>query len=270
MKDSFNGKKAIFIGNSFIFYGGCVLNGNQREDDRGLFYALCRERALGLSVTDATWGGRILANFTPAGDEEGRSTAGIDLLGEYDLSSYEYVFISEAGRNNKNFISDLENIKIRFTHPNVKFFYLIHNYTMSCNHNNITDACPTLRADGVTIIPWGALVYDIWRGERVLDGAVCEYNKNSFIVNQSSSDGYHPNPLSGYIAAQMCLCAITGESAVGTDTSFCSTVMDLEAYAARHYTYESATTNYIDILQSKSDMLAIQACIDEYLSSWNS
>jgi hypothetical protein len=46
--------------------------------------------------------------------------------------------------------------------------------------------------------------------------------------------------------------------------------MDLEAYAARHYTYEGATTNYIDILQSKSDMLALQACVDEYLALWNS
>lgn len=273
MNNSTSTKKAIFIGNSFIYYGGCVTSGERggdRCDDRGLFYTLASRSGVDISVTDATYGGRILANFTPAGDEEGRSTAGVDLLGNFDLSSYEYVFISEAGRNNKNFLFDLENVKVRFTNPSVKFFYLIHNYTMSCKHNNITDACPSLIADGVTIIPWGALAFDLWSGARAIEGATCSYNKNSFVVNQSSSDGYHPNPLSGYIAAQMCFSAMNGTSAEGTDVSFCEEVIDFAAYTDRHYGYEGSVTNFSEIFHSKIDISAIQTLIDEYLTIWNS
>ena len=133
-------RKAIFIGNSFIYYGGCVKCGGEfkndaaspecaekRKDDRGLFYRLCKQNGLDVSVTDATHGGRILAHFTPNGDGEQYPTAGIDLLGSFDLSSYTDVFISEAGRNNAYFLQDMKKVMERFTNPDVTFYYLIHN-----------------------------------------------------------------------------------------------------------------------------------------------
>ena len=74
-------RKAIFVGNSFIYYGGCVYTGKtwridetqridyeRRQDDRAYFYQICKQYGVNMSVTDATHGGRILAEFTEAGD----------------------------------------------------------------------------------------------------------------------------------------------------------------------------------------------------------
>ena len=84
-------RKAIFIGNSFIYYGGCVYSGKtlkidetnsidyvKRQDDRAYFFQICKQYGIEINVTDATHGGRILADFTPAGDGAEYSTAGID------------------------------------------------------------------------------------------------------------------------------------------------------------------------------------------------
>ena len=109
-------RKAIFIGNSFIYYGGCVYTGKtwkideqtsidytKRSDDRAYFYQICKQYGVDISVTDATHGGRVLADFTPAGDGAKYPTAGIDLLGGYDLESYTDVFISEAWKRSKSY-----------------------------------------------------------------------------------------------------------------------------------------------------------------------
>lgn len=274
-------RKAIFIGNSFIYYGGCVKCGGEfkndaaspefaekRKDDRGLFYRLCKQNGLDVSVTDATHGGRILAHFTPNGDGEQYPTAGIDLLGSFDLSSYTDVFISEAGRNNADFLQDMKKVMERFTNPDVTFYYLIHNYTIEHRHNNILSALPLLRMNGVRIIPWGCLVYDIIVGDAEINDAECRYNKNSFIVKQNAGDGYHPNPLSGYITAQMCYSAMTGKSAVGTDTSFCADTVDFEAFTDAHYGFENSVTNYPEIISS-ADMEQIQAHCDKYIERFN-
>ena len=274
-------KKAIFIGNSFIYYGGCVYTGKtwkidesesinyeKRQDDRAYFYQICKQYGIDISVTDATHGGRVLANFTPEGDGEEYSTAGIDLLAGYDLSSYTDVFISEAGRNNPNFVRDIEAVMSRFTNPEAKFYYLIHNYTASQKHNEIYDALPYLRKKGVKIIPWGDLVYDIWIGDTEIIDAECNYNKNSFIVKQSARDGFHENPLCGYITAQMCFTAMTGITAENTDHSFCSKVIDFDKYISDHYGFENSTTNFPEILAS-GDMAQIKRCCDEYLEKFN-
>lgn len=274
-------KKAIFIGNSFIYYGGCVYTGKtwkidesesinyeKRQDDRAYFYQICKQYGIDISVTDATHGGRVLANFTPAGDGEEYSTVGIDLLAGYDLSSYTDVFISEAGRNNPNFIRDIEAVMSRFTNPETKFYYLIHNYTASQKHNEIYDALPYLREKGVKIIPWGNLVYDIWVGDAEIPDAECKYNKNSFIVNQSARDGFHENLLCGYITAQMCFTAMMGISAESTDTSFSGEVIDFDEYISAHYGFEGSTTNFPEILRSR-DMAVIKKYCDEYLRKFN-
>ena len=273
-------RKAIFVGNSFIYYGGCVYTGKtwrmdetesidyaRRQDDRAYFYQICKQYGVDMSVTDATHGGRILAEFTEAGDGKDYPTAGIDLLGGYDLSSYTDVFISEAGRNNKNFIRDIEAVMSRFS-PDANFYYLIHNYTVSQRHNEIYSALPYLRSKGVKIIPWGQLVYDIWVGDAEIVDAECKYNKNSFIVKQSERDGFHENPLCGYICAQMCFTAMTGESAVGTDLSFCSEVINFDKYISDHYGFEGSTTNFPEILASR-DMEQIKKYCDEYIKQFN-
>lgn len=273
-------RKAIFVGNSFIYYGGCVYTGKtwkideknaidyaRRQDDRAYLYQICKQHGVDISVTDATHGGRILADFTEAGDGKDYPTAGIDLLGGYELSSYTDVFISEAGRNNKDFIRDIETVMGRFA-PDANFYYLIHNYTVSQKHNEIYSALPYLRGKGVKIIPWGELIYDLWIGDAEIEKAECIYNKNSFIVKQSERDGFHENPLCGYITAQMCFSAMSGKSAVGTDLSFCAKVIDFEKYISDHYGFEGSTTNFPEILAS-ADMLQIQKHCDKYLEKFN-
>lgn len=273
-------RKAIFVGNSFIYYGGCVYTGKtwkidetqkidyeRRQNDRAYFYQICKQYGVDMSVTDATHGGRILAEFTEAGDGKDYPTAGIDLLGGYDLSSYTDVFISEAGRNNKNFIHDFEAVMNRFS-SDANFYYLIHNYTVSQKHDEIYSALPYLRSKGVKIIPWGELVYDIWVGDAEIVDAECKYNKNSFIVNQSERDGFHENPLCGYICAQMCFSAMTGKSALTTDTAFCGEVINFDKYISDHYGFEGSRTNFPEILASR-DMGQIKKYCDEYLKKFN-
>lgn len=274
-------KKAIFIGNSFIYYGGCVYTGKtwrldeqkfidyeKRRDDRAYFYQICKQYGIDISVTDATHGGRVLADFTPAGDGAEYPTAGIDLLAGYDLDSYTDVFISEAGRNNPDFVRDIEAVMNRFNNPETKFYYLIHNYTASQKHYEIYNALPYLREKGVRIIPWGDLVYDLWVGDAEILNAECKYNKNSFIVKQSERDGFHENPLCGFITAQMCFTAMTGISAKDTDPSFCAEVIDFEKYISDHYGFEGSTTNFPEILASR-DMIRIKSLCDEYLKIFN-
>ena len=274
-------RKAIFVGNSFIYYGGCVYTGKtwridetsaidyaRRQDDRAYFYQICKQYGVDMSVTDATHGGRILAEFTEAGDGKDYPTAGIDLLGGYDLSSYTDVFISEAGYDTPTFLDDIKAVMSRFTNPDVKFYYLIHNYTAFAKHMNLYNAFPTLCEMGVKIIPWGELVLDLWVGDAEIVDAECKYNKNSFIVNQSKIDGYHENPLSGYITAQMSFTAMTGISAEKTDLSFCSEVLDFEQYVAAHYGFEGSTTNFPEILASR-DMVQIKKYCDSYLNKYN-
>ena len=101
--------------------------------------------------------------------------------------------------------------------------------------------------------------------------AVEEYNKNSFIVALSETDGHHPNVLTGYITALMTYCAVTGESAVGQEYAFCgdtkiSPDFDFKAYEKTYYVYDNATTNFPEIFASESDMKGIQQLADEYLA----
>jgi hypothetical protein len=105
-------------------------------------------------------------------------------------------------------------------------------------------------------------------GEAEIVDAECKYNKNSFIVKQSARDGFHENPLCGYITAQMCFTAMTGISADDTDLSFCSEVIDFDKYISDHYGFEESTTNFPEILKSR-DMEQIKKYCNEYLKKFN-
>lgn len=68
----------------------------------------------------------------------------------------------------------------------------------------------------------------------------------------------------------MAYCAITGESAVGQEYSFCSDAsihneFDFDYNIKTYYTYDNATTNFPKIFDSKSDMKGLQQLADEYL-----
>ena len=68
-----DGKKVLFVGCSFTFYGGTVApygGGNyqdvsvaERDNDLGLFYQLCKANGAEVDVTDWTFGGHNLSQI---------------------------------------------------------------------------------------------------------------------------------------------------------------------------------------------------------------
>ena len=69
-KISLDGKRVIFIGNSYVYHGRTVMNVSssvmtqaERECDRGIFYQLCKANGMDVNVTNWTFGGHGLADF---------------------------------------------------------------------------------------------------------------------------------------------------------------------------------------------------------------
>ena len=74
---SLSGKKCIVIGNSMLYYGGFVQNGDQGNDDPGLLKKLLTEHQGGVYVVDCTHGGHYLGDYTLNGcTRKGKSCTG--------------------------------------------------------------------------------------------------------------------------------------------------------------------------------------------------
>ena len=267
VKHMLDGKKIIFIGDSFIYYGQVVLDGSSsRYNDKGYFHQLCKSVGAEVSVTNWTYGGKgisyIYENYMD------------NLTDRY----YDYVVFS-GGRNSlskaQDYFETLEAYIDMFTevNPDVKFLYLVSSgaHNISVNESfpvEILNNLKEFEKMGITIVDWGKLVSDIIRQNVAVPNAEKTYVKNTFIVHRSSIDGYHPNQLTGYITALMTYCAITGESAVGksydfwNDTSLSSKFHSV-SYISKYYT--NGTTNYPQIFNSPTDMQGLQTLIDQYL-----
>lgn len=267
VKHMLDGKKIIFIGDSFVYYGNVVLDGSPSSyNDRGYFYQLCKSVGAEVSVTNWTYGGKgisyIYENYMDT------------LTDRY----YDYVVFS-GGRNStstaQSYFTTLQAYKDMFTaaNPDVKFLYLVSSgaHNVSVNESfpvEILNNLKEFEKMGITIVDWGKLVSDIIRQNVAVPNAEKNYTKNTFIVHRSSVDGYHPNQLTGYITALMTYCAITGESAVGKSYDFwndasLSLKFNSDDYISKYYTY--GTTNYTEIFDSPADMRGLQTLIDQYL-----
>ena len=279
-------KKAIFIGNSFIYWGGCVTfikNHGENEPireaggDKGYFNEVCKANGVDIDVYNYTYGGKnldwIYDNSLKTKDKA-------------FLESFDYVFISEAGQNDSGFMATMDKIIALF--PNAEeIIYLAHEYSFRTNSNHIIDALPKLADKGVKIVAWGDLVYDIYTGEVKVPDAALTYNKNSFIKNstgqmpehaavtrtEGDGDNFHQNPLAGYITAQMCYSAISGSLCVGQKYDFCwdktiAPQYDLDNFVECQYN-NGETTNFVEIFNSPADMLGIQKLMDEYMVKHN-
>ncbi|MBQ9802927.1 MAG: hypothetical protein IJW51_07665 [Clostridia bacterium] len=276
-----DGKRVLFIGNSFTYYGKCVLEKKQsvrtqaeRDNDKGYFYELCKQNGAEVSVTNWTWGGHTLEDTFGGSCAADRGCNGVDHLAALTNRSYDYVIIQEGSSVSENIVSVIEEIMAIFkaANPDVKFLCIAQSNHHFQNNTTLLSALKTLEEKGMTIVDWGKLVADIVNGEVSAPGAAEIYNKNSFIVCKSAADGYHPNMLTGYITALFVYCAITGEKAEGQPYAFCddksvNSKFDTVDYCNDYYTYNNATTNFPEIFNSDADMKGIQQLIDTYLAA---
>lgn len=278
---SLDGKKILFIGNSYTYYGKTVLEKKQtyltqaeRSNDKGFFYQLCKENGANVEVTNWTFGAH---DFTDLFENctANRGCDGVDHASYLVDRSFDYVIMQQGSgsASDAEFMSRVESVMGLFkeANPNVKFVFLVQT---AVHNNNYVWKSSIKQFDemGVTVVDWGSLVCDIINGVVSVPGAKETYNKNSFTVCKSASDGYHPSMLAGYITTLMTYCAITGESAVGQPYAFCNessinSAFNFNTFINKYYTYNGATTNFPAIFNSESDMKGIQTLIDQYLNA---
>lgn len=269
-------KKIIFIGNSFTYYGKTVLEKAQtkltqdeRDNDKGFFYQICKENGVDVDVTNWTFGGHTLEWLFGGNCAADRGCDGVDHASYLTDRNYDYVVIQEGSRHQDSF-EWVEKVMefFREANPNVKFVYLEYSNAHFNEYPRIHNL-DYLRNQGVTVVDWGELVVDVINGETAVPGATQTYNKNTFIVSKSATDGYHPNMLTGYITTMMTFSAITGLKVEGQPYDFCDDTtinknFSFEKYAETYYAY--SPSNYYDVYKSKSDMKGLQILMDRYLA----
>lgn len=287
---SLNGKKIMVIGNSMVYYGGCVLNGSQKNPDPGMLDKIIRAYGESATVYDCTYGGHALHDFTSNGcvssklhGDAGTTASGncpglgTELLPTSVIPSIDYVFISEAGDNNALFYTDASAVFKRFkdANPNVKCFYINHIYSVYKSHTNVTSNLSKLHADGVTVINCGQLAYDIYTGKVRVPGGSMSYSDRYTFCNHTSSDTYHPNPLMGYIMTQMCYCALTGREPFFAD--YAKLVKNSYFGASGKYAYSdyyqkyyttAAAHPFMDVIDNDAEMRGIQELIPGYIDKF--
>jgi len=283
--NSLDGKRVIFIGNSYVFYGCAVehkvcevLTQNEREWDRGYFYQLAHQLGEEVNVTNWTFGGHALAHiFNDVCGFEKKSCKDEDhksyLLNRY----YDYVIISpSSGKRSVDRIEeDMREIREFFlaANPCVKFVCLgnlgAHGFSsFKLDFPEIYNYYPTLKSEGMIIADWGGLVNKLINGEITVDGY--ELTRDSFIVNRTEKDGFHPNQLAGYITALFAYCAITNRRALGMPFDFATDAkinpeFDTDAYIAEKYCYNGGKTNYLELLKNGDFIRKLQTLVDKTL-----
>ena len=275
-------KKVIIIGNSHTYFGGMVkeipqstMKLSARVNDTGYFYQLCKANGVeNMTVTNWTFGNHGLKDLFSGDCQANRSCGnGSDHLAELTDNNYDYVIFQQGSTGTATFMEWLDVMMNFFKdgNPNTKFVMLVQ---ARAHHDHAADATKytwlaklsEIEQKGVTIVDWGAMVYDIYSGAKTLSGEnLVPLNKNSFVIAKTESDGYHPSLLAGYITTLMTYCAITGESAVGQDYAFCYTTRDLTSFINSYYIVDD--TNLAKVFGSKETMLALQQTVDEYLAA---
>ena len=277
-KDKLDGKKVLIVGNSLCFYGHAVLrNGTtelaleQRTNDKGYFYQLCKSQGAEVSVTDWAFGDHSL--WEVLGNSCTRDTCyGVDHLSYLTDRYYDYVVFTPYEKdydgNMQEYLQPMMDLFLE-VNPNVQFLLAVPHMAYT-NDFAWAPRLPEIDRSKLTVCNWGKMLTDIMDGTVQVPNATQQYVKNSFVVSVSEKDGFHQNVLAGYITALMIYCAITGDSAVGLPYDFCSdstidTRFNLEAYKKEKYTYETFT-NFIEIFESPADMDGLQQLVDIYIA----
>lgn len=292
-KVSLDGKTFIFCGNSMLYYGGIVANGGQKGTDAGMFYTLLKKSGVtGHRVIDCTYGGHHLCDFGEGGciftdkhGSDGKTSSGgcpgigYDLIGGIDLSTVDYVIISEAGNNYSHFYDDAKTLFERFTkvNPDAKLVYINHIYSVYKKHTNVLGKLKDLHDNlGVTIVNCGQLAYDIYTKAISVPGGSVQYSDRYTFCNHAGSDTYHPNPLMGYIMTRMLYCALTGEKAEGAEYSSlvkgtmygASAAVSYSAYYDKYYSGNPAAVPFMTVIDNEKEMSGIHQLIPLYIDKY--
>lgn len=278
-----NGKNVLVVGNSMTYYSkyvidkGHVLPTTTRVNDKGYLYQVFKANGVDVNITNFTFGAHTFKDFYSGKCAANRGHNGYNHLPDLAGQSYDYVIFQEGNEaaDNENILAELQPLMDFFLeqNPSTEFLFLVHS-TVHTDSTAWRASIKELDQHGVTVVDWGAIVYDLINGNTVVPDSTQTYNKFSFIVNKSASDGKHPNILAGYIAAQMTYCAITGESAVGKDYSFWNDVkansaFNLTSYKNTYYAYDKtvpSNTNFEAVFSSAAEMTGLQKLIDKYLA----
>ena len=282
--DALDGKKILFIGNSYTFWGLTVLSNSgtdltqqTRAHNEGLFYHLCKQKGIDVDVTNWTFGGHNVTDIMSHNClHETAECRGKDHMSYLTDPYYDYVCIQPFFETEYtgDMVSHLQPTVdfFREANPNVQFLLLVPYMTYESKFIWMHDF-DDLAQNGIQVCNWGGMLVDIIQKAVTVPGATQDYYRCSFIISRSKEDGYHQNILAGYLISLMVYCAITGESAVGQPYEFCddkslNTRFGLESYLKNQYTYEPFT-NFVEVFRSEADMLGLQQLTDLYLAKFN-
>ena len=280
--DALDGKKIIFVGNSYTHVGRAVMQvGNStldqtlRAGDKGYFYQLCKAQGMEVSVTSWTFGAHDLTDSL--GSACTREVCnGVDHISYLTDPYFDYVVLQPYYE--KSYTGDLNTHLqpmldiFRQANPDVKFILLIPHMAYDKTYTWIGDL-ETLDRTDITVCNWGKMLDDIVKGKVQVPGATQTYGRPTFVISVDEKDGHHQNLLVGYLTAAMVYSAITGDSAVGLPYDFCddSSIhadFNMEAFQAKNYVYEPYT-NFVEVYRSPADMKGLQQLLDQYIRSEN-
>lgn len=283
-KEILDGKRILFIGNSFIYYGRTVANVSKsklsledRTDTKGAFYQLCKANGINVEVVNMTFGAHTLGDII--GDACPRTKDacyGKNHMENLTDKNFDYVVFSPASGSKQEaaFAEDCDKLMgiFREANPDVKFVCLgnigAYGYnSYKSNFPGISSYYKTLEKQGVTIADWGGLVNAIINKEFKDSRLTQEYTNYTFV---NTKDNYHPNLLAGYLTTLFTYCTITGESAEGQPYGFykdetLAPVIDIPGYVAYFYPGGDADTNFPEVFESEADMAALQTLVDRYI-----
>ncbi len=270
---SLDGKTVMVVGNSMLYYGNCVIHGEAGKSDEGYLYQLISSFGENATVIDHTYSGKTLkyiySNYLK------------DISSE-ELEKVDYVILAEANKSTDNIPEVYRSIRALFPEK-TEFFFMCHPMMYYNNLEIIISGVEELRNEDIEIIDWGRLVYDVFSGNTAVPGSTMKFDFCSFIKDNTfvkdakgklianpNGDNKHPNPLSGYVCAQMIYSAITNRSALYSPYVFCfdtdiNTAFNIDAFALKHYSGDK-TTNFTDIFRSPADMFGLQTLMDKYLA----
>ena len=280
-KEALQGKKIIFIGNSYTFFGNTVIFKNQdvltqaeRSYDHGYFYQLCKKNDIEVAVTNWTFGSHDISSMFGGACYSGELC--LDEYHEYYLQDAYFDYVCIQPYKEKEFTGDIIT-HLQYTmdffrkaNPNVHFLLLVPHMAAEKNYDWYKQIGKLHDKAGVTICNWGGMLHDISEGKTQVPGGTLTYDRSSFV---NSKDNHHENLLAGYITTLMVYCAITGESAVGQPYDFCndSTLdshFDFAVHKTKYYP-DGGETNFIEIFQSEVDMQGLQSLTDQYIAQFN-